>query len=94
MAGNNEYPFRINSIVFFVVTEVQEILVIFVLPTTPIRNIINFGYARNFLFDEFVDHRLDLMNKASIMCVIIGNETKRVVLQISLFVFVIDDKGM
>uniref|UniRef100_A0A0K2USA7 Uncharacterized protein n=1 Tax=Lepeophtheirus salmonis TaxID=72036 RepID=A0A0K2USA7_LEPSM len=94
LTGSEEGPQSFNPEVMFVITKVDEVFVIFVLPCTTLGKLVKLVDVGVCVFNVLCHHRLYFVYKCRVVCIVVGDEAQRIMLQISLIVEDVDDNRM
>ena len=86
MANCKEYPFSIHIEILLMMTQINKVCVILMLFSTAVREIENLIHNWKVFFKVINQDCLYFINKIYIVVVIIRDETKRIVLNISVTV--------
>ena len=86
MTGCKEYPFSIHIEILLMMTQVNKVLAILILFSTAVREIEDVIHNWKVFFKVINKDCLYFLHKICIVVVIIRDETKRIVLSISITV--------
>ena len=90
-----KHPFSTNTKIILMGTQIHKVLVVFVLPSTTVREVNWFFYCMCVISFKIINnHCLNLMPKACEMIVVIRSKTKWIMLEATIWSQVVYNQGI